>query len=139
MSGKESEALCLLAEKHCRKVSMSETHLTVISDRTWDTECLKTDTDSLSGLCSVLASFLQSDGSSYYICPFRILEADRLRIFASLIRIKTILLANGVSLFDILDTVFVKGSENLFDSWLSNLTSLIIIVFLLILYVGQCI
>ena len=128
---------------------MSETYFTVISYRTRNTECLKSDTDSLGSFSSVLAAFLQCDGCSYYISPFGILEADRLRVFASLIRIKTILLANSVSFFDILDTVFVKGSEDLFDtavlalefnfSWLSNLTSLIIIVFLLILYVGQCI
>ena len=116
---------------------MSETYFTVISYRTRNTECLKSDTDSLGSFSSVLAAFLQCDGCSYYISPFGILEADRLRVFASLIRIKTILLANSVSFFDILDTVFVKGSEDL--SWLSNLTSLIIIVFLLILYVGQCI
>ena len=95
---------------------MSETYFTVISYRTRNTECLKSDTDSLGSFSSVLAAFLQCDGCSYYISPFGILEADRLRVFASLIRIKTILLA-----------------------WLSNLTSLIIIVFLLILYVGQCI
>ena len=91
---------------------MSETYFTVISYRTRNTECLKSDTDSLGSFSSVLAAFLQCDGCSYYISPFGILEADRLRVFASLIRIKTILLANSVSFFDILDTVFVKGSED---------------------------
>ena len=116
VSCEECEAFCLLAKKHCSEVSVTKTNLAVVSYRTRDAECLETETDCLSSLSSVLATFLESDCRADNISPLRVLEADWLGVFAGLVRIETVLVAERVGLFNILYAVFVEDSKYLFDT-----------------------
>ena len=93
---------------------MTETYLTVVSHRAGNTESLQTDTDSLSGVSSILAAFLQRDGTTYHIRPLCVLKADTLRLLTSEIRVKTILFTYLVSLLDRSDTIGIQRGEDLF-------------------------
>src|SRR5574344_1205075 len=95
---------------------MTDTNLTVVGNRTGDAEALQTDTDSLGSLGSTLHALLDGDSSTTYVCPLGILKADTLSVLANLVRINTNTIANLISLFDILYTVFIKSSNNLLDS-----------------------
>ncbi|EJW94940.1 membrane protein [gut metagenome] len=115
---------------------MTDTYLTIVSYRTGDAECLKTFTDVLSSLYSVLSLLLERNSRTYNVSPLCVLEADHLGAFALLIRIKTILFANLVSLFNIFDTVLVKSSKNLlnatvlaFKLYFSNHVMVLLLVF----------
>ena len=116
MTSQEGEALSLLAQQTGSQVTMTDTYLAVVSHRTGDAESLQTDTDSLGSISSIRATLLQSDGATYYISPLGVLKTDHLRLFAGLVRIQASCFADGISLFDVLDTIFVQGSENLLHS-----------------------
>src|SRR5574344_313730 len=92
---------------------MTYTYITVISHRAWDAECLKTNTDSLSCVCSVLAALLDSDGCAYHVSPLCIFKADTLSLFASHVWIETCLFADFVSLFDRGNAVLLESSKYL--------------------------
>ena len=95
---------------------MTDTNLTVVGNRTGDAEALQTDTDSLGSLGSALHTLLDGDGGTTNVCPLGVLKADTLSVLANLVRINADALANLISLFDILDTVFVQSGNNLLDS-----------------------
>ena len=56
---------------------MTDTYFTVVSHRARNTECLQTDTDGFGSIGSILAAFLDSDGTTYNISPFCVLKADK--------------------------------------------------------------
>ena len=121
MAGQESEALGFLAEKASGKVSVTKTNLTVVGNRTWDTERLETDTDGLGSVGSILAALLDGDGSTYHVSPLSVLEADGLSFLASEIRIDAGFLANFVSFLNVFDSVLIQSSDNLLDATILRL------------------
>ena len=106
MTSQESEALCIFAEQTGSQVTVADTYLTVVSYRTCDTECLQTDTDCLSSVSSICATLLDSDGSTYYVCPASVFETDRLSFLTHCIRIDTLGVADSLCVFDTVDTIF---------------------------------
>ena len=116
VAGEEGEALGLLAEEHGGEVAVAETHLAVVSDGTRDAEGLKAYSYGLSCVCGVLAALLDCYGGTYDVGPLCILEAYRLSVFAGLVRIQTVLIADCVCFLDILDTVGVESCEDLLDA-----------------------
>ena len=60
---------------------MSKTYFTCISNGSWNTERLKTFTDSCCCVCCSSASFFDCNGSTYSVCPACIFETDRLDAF----------------------------------------------------------
>ena len=113
VAGQEGEALRLLAEQTGSQVAMADAHLAVVGYGAGDAECLQADADGLGSVGSILAALLDGDGRTYHVSPLGVLEANHLRVFASLIRIQTGLFANSVRLFDIFDAVLVQSSQNL--------------------------
>jgi hypothetical protein len=73
---------------------MPQTDLAVFCNRTGYAETLKTYADIFGGLDSALVTgfftLFESNGATAYICPFGILETDRLSLFTDLIRIYAI-------------------------------------------------
>ena len=57
---------------------MTETNLTVLGNRTGNTEALETDTDSGSGVGSLCATHLDSDSCAYSVSPDSIFKANGL-------------------------------------------------------------
>ncbi len=98
------------------QLTVTDTNLAVVSNRTRDTERLQTLTDIVCCLDSILGFFLQCNGSTNYISPLCVLETDHLCLLASLVRVDASSLANFVCLLDRSDTVCVQTSENLLDT-----------------------
>ena len=113
---KESETFSFFAQQHSSEVTVADTNLTVVSNRTRNTECLQTDTDSFCSFSSVCAVLLKSDCSTYHISPFCVFKTDRLSFFTRFIRIKSGSFADSVSFFDVFDAVSVQGFDDTFDT-----------------------
>mgnify|MGYP000606311573 CR=1 FL=1 len=116
MTSQECETFCFFTKQTSCQVTMADTNFTIVGNRTGDTECLQTDTDSFGSFSSVFATFLQCNGRTYYVSPLGIFETDRLSFFTSFIRIKSGSFADCVSFFDVFDAVFVQSSNDLFDT-----------------------
>ena len=86
---------------------MSKTYFSVVSNRTRDTECLKTLADCCSSISSLCASFLDCDCSTYCVSPASVLKTDRLNLLHLIIYIQTSIFGNLLRLFDGADTIAV--------------------------------
>ena len=106
MTSQECETLRLLTKQTSGLVTVADTHLSVVSNRTSDTECLLTDTDSLGSLGSVRTTFLDSDSGTYYVSPASVLETARLSFLTHCIRVDTFSVADSLCIFDTVDTIF---------------------------------
>ncbi len=113
MTCEESKALSILFEEHLTEVTVTETNLTLVSNRTGDTESLEAFTDSSSSVSSLCAALLDSDSAAYSVSPLSILEADRLDAFNELVYIETLCLTYLSTLFDRVDAVFLDNSKDL--------------------------
>ena len=100
MSCEECEALGLLLKEHLSEISVSETNLTGVSNGSGDTECLESLSDSSCSVSSLAASLLDSDGSTYGVCPLSIFEADGLDSLDQMINIKSCVFGDLFSLID---------------------------------------
>ena len=116
MTCQESKTLSLFAEQHGSQITVTDTYLAVVGYRTRNTKRLQTDTDCFGSICSILAAFLDSDGTTYNISPFCVLKADRLSLFTRLIRIESGSFADGVSFLYVFDAVGVQGFDDTFDT-----------------------
>ncbi len=116
VTGKEGKALCLLTKQTGCQVSVSDTYLAVVGNRTGDAEALQTDTDSLGSLGSILHALLDSDGCTADVCPLGILETDALSVFTHLVGVDTCIFANLVCLLDAVDTILLQSSKHLVDA-----------------------
>ena len=65
----EAEALCIIAEKHCCEVAVSETDLAVFGDGAGNGESLKTGADGFCSFSCGFAAFLQRESRTECICP----------------------------------------------------------------------
>ena len=113
MSCKECEALGLLLKEHLAKVAVSETNLTGVGNGSGDTECLESFSDSGCSIGSLAASLLDSDGSTYGVCPLSVFEADGLNALDQMINIKSCVLSDLLSLIDGPDTVLSEFGKDL--------------------------
>jgi len=113
---KEAEALSLIGKKHCAKVTVAETNLTVLSNGAGDTEGLKTDTDSSCCLGCLLATLLKSDGGAYSVSPDSVLKADRLGLANDLITVDTCCKSNFLAFLDGGDAIFSENGVDLINS-----------------------
>ena len=118
MSGKECKAACLLAKQSGSKITMSQTYLTVICNRSRDTERLKALADGFSGLCCVLDTLLDSDGCTCYIRPLCVLKADFLGVLTHLVWVDSLGVADSLCLFEVFDSVFVESCIDLVNTTL---------------------
>ena len=116
MTCKEAEAICLLFKEHLAEVTVSETYLTVISNRTGNTESLKTFADCCGSICCSLATLLDSDCSTYCVCPACILKADGLNFLNKCIYINSCILADGFALLDGGDAILFNDLVYLVNS-----------------------
>ena len=96
VTSQEGEALSLLAEQTGSQVTMTQTHLTVVGNRTGDTEALQTDTDSLGSVSGSLHTLLDSDSGTTNVCPLSVLEANALCVLTHLIGVNTSFFTNLV-------------------------------------------
>ena len=60
---------------------MSKTYFSVVSNRTWNTESLKTFTDCCSSISSSSTTFLNSDSCTYCVSPACIFKTNWLNLF----------------------------------------------------------
>ena len=139
VAGQESEALRLGRKQTGSEAAVADTYLTVVSYGAGDAESLQAFADVLGSFHCVLSLFLECDGSTHDVGPLCVFEANHLRALAFLIGVETVLFANLVSFFDILDTMLVECGENLLDSAVLALEFYFSdhVVVLLNLYVGQ--
>ena len=129
VAGEEGEAFGLFAQQTGGEVTVAETYFAVVGYRAGNAEGLQADTDGFGSFGGVFAAFFQGDGATYDVGPLGVFEADGLGLFAGFVGVKTILVADGVCLFDVFDAVFVESSDDLFDTAFLALefTSLIIV------------
>ena len=95
---------------------MTETYLTVISNRTGNAERLKTYTDFFGSLSSGLNLIFECDSTTYNISPSSVFKADRLNAFNDIVSVNTGFVANFFSLFNGGNTVFCEFCVNLIYS-----------------------
>ena len=86
---------------------MSKTNLSVLCNRSRDTESLKTFTDGCGSLGSLSCALLDGDGSTYCVSPACILETDWLNALNHAVYIKTCVFCDLLSFFDRSDTITV--------------------------------
>ena len=110
---KECEALGFFRKKSCGEVSVTETDVTLFCDGTGDTERLKTDTDSFSGLSGARATLFDRYSATYGVRPYRVFESDRLYAFYYLIAVYAFFETDVSSLFEILYAILFKSSVDL--------------------------
>ena len=79
---------------------MTKTNLSVISNRTGDAECLKTDTDSGSSISSLNATLLDSDSATYCVSPNSVFKADGLSFSNDFIAVNTLSKSDFLTFFD---------------------------------------
>ena len=99
---------------------MSDTYFTIISNGSWDTECLKTFTDCCSSISSSSSSFFDCDSCTYSVSPTCIFKTDWLNAFNLVIYIKTSIFSDLFSFFDGSDSIAVKNFIDLVNSYDSN-------------------
>ena len=102
VAGQEGKALGLVAQQACSQVAVAQ-----------NAEGLQAQANGLGSVGSVLAAFLERDSCAHHIGPLGVLKAYLLGLFASLIRIDTILVADGVGLFHVFDACGIECSEHL--------------------------
>ena len=120
MTGEERKALCLIAQKHCAEVSVTETDLSVVGNRAGNAEGLKSETDFLCSLGGALYAVLKSDGASDNISPCGILKADRLNALYYAVSVNSGLVADFLRLFDRGNTVLLKlGVDLIYSSFIT--------------------
>ena len=95
---------------------MSQTNLTLIGNRSGNTECLQALTDSCCSICRSLAALLDRDSRAYGVCPLCILKTDGLNALDHLINIKACILGDLFRLFDGSNSIAVQCCINLFDT-----------------------
>ena len=100
MSCKETEAVCILFQKHLSKVTMSKTYFTLISYRSRNTECLKSFTDCCCSFCCCLTAFFNCNCSTYYVSPACVLKTDWLNALNLIVYIKSGILCNLLCFLD---------------------------------------
>ena len=116
VSGEESEALSLVAEQTSSEVAVSDTHFAVVGHRARNAESLESQSDSLGCVGCYFAAFLDCDGGTYDVGPLSVLEADLLSFLTGLVWVDSILVADGVGLFDIFNSHCVECGEHLLDA-----------------------
>ena len=121
VTSQEGEALSLLAEQTGSQVTMTQTHLTVVGNRTGDTEALQTDTDSLGSVSGSLHTLLDSDSGTTNVCPLSVLEANALCVLTHLIGVNTSFFTNLVGFLNTIDAILFQSSKNLVDTALLTL------------------
>ena len=85
----------------------SKTYFSVVSNRSRNTESLKSFSDSCSSVSSSLAACLDCDCSTYCVSPCSILKADRLNFLNLVIYIKTSVFCDFLSFFDRADSIAI--------------------------------
>jgi hypothetical protein len=116
MSCKEAEALGGLFEEHLSEIAVSKTYLTVISNRSGNTETLKTFADCGCSLGCLAAVLLDCDCRAYCICPLCILEADTLYVLNHVIYVKSGILCDLLSFLYVLDAILIKSCVDLVNT-----------------------
>ena len=116
VSCQEGKALRLFAEEACGEVAVPESYFAVVCHGTGDAECLQAFANGFSSVGSVLATFLEGNGSPYDVCPFGVLETDVLGLLAFQIRVDAVRGADGFSLFDGGNAVCVQYFIDLLDT-----------------------
>ena len=86
---------------------MSQTYFTCVSNRTRNTERLKTFTDCSSSISSSSAAFFDCDCSTYCVSPACVLETDRLDLLYLVIYVKACILCDLLSFFNGCDAIAV--------------------------------
>ena len=109
----EAEALGLLGEKHLTEVTVTETDLAVLGNRAGNAEGLESLADSGCSVCCLGAALLDSDSCAYGVCPYCVLEADRLCRANDIIAVDTLVEGDLLALVDRGDTVFFQCVEDL--------------------------
>ena len=109
----EAEALCLFLEQHLAEVAVTETNLTLISNRTRNAECLEAFADCSGSVGSSGAVLLDSDSAAYCVSPLSVLEADGLDLLNFMIDVKTLCLADVGTFLDGVDAVVLQNSKDL--------------------------
>ena len=113
MSCQECKALGIFFKEHLSEVTVSESDLTAVSDRSRDAESLKPDSDGCCSFGSLAAVLLDSDGSTDYICPLCVLKADRLDAFDEFIDVKTCSFRDLSALLDGGNAIFLQNCQYL--------------------------
>ena len=108
MACQECEALCLLIQKHSAKISVSDTNLTLVCNRTGDTESLKACADPSGCLCSALCVLLDGDGCAQLISPLYILKTDGLCALYDAVGIYALAVGKRFNFLKIFESVLVK-------------------------------
>ena len=103
---KKCETFCFFFQQHFAKVTMSKTNLTLIGNRTWNTECLQTFANCSSSVSCPLTSLFNCNCSAYCIGPFCIFKANRLNAFYHFIYIQTSSLCYFSGFFNRIDAIF---------------------------------
>ena len=116
MSCQEAEAVGLLFQKHFAKIAMSQSYLTGVGNGSRNTECLKSFSDSGSGVCSLAAVFLDGNSSANRISPARVLKTDGLNLLHLLIYVKAGIFGNLLCFFDRGDTIAVQYFGNFINT-----------------------
>ena len=113
MTCEECETLCIFLKEHLAEVTVTETNLTLISNRTGDTESLEAFADCSSSVSSSCAALLYSDSAAYCVSPLCIFKTDRLDALNELIDIQTLCLTYVSALLDGADAVVLENVEDL--------------------------
>ncbi len=103
-------------KEHLAEISVTETNLSLISNRTGDTESLEALSDSSSSVSSSCAALLYSDSAAYSVSPLCIFKADGLNAFNQLVDVQTLCLGDFSSLFDGANVILCENSKNLLFS-----------------------
>ena len=95
---------------------MAKTYLSVLRDRTGDTERLQTDTDRSRRVRRFYATFFDRDRRADGVCPNRVFKADGLTSSYDFIAVDTFCKANFFTFFHGGDAVFFKNAVDFINS-----------------------
>ena len=110
------EALGVFFQQHLAQITVAQTNLSLVSNRTRNAECLQTFTDCSSSVSSSAAALLDRNCCTNGISPLCVFEADRLNAFYHLIYVQTSSLGNFSCTFDGINAIFLQNSQNLLFS-----------------------
>ena len=95
---------------------MAETDLSLIGNRTWDAERLKTDTESFGSFCGVSATFLYSDCRADGVSPNGVFKTNGLNAADDSVNVNAFVKRNFFAFFNIFNAVFGETLIDLIDS-----------------------
>ena len=121
MACQKGKALGLLTQQSCAQVTVADTNLTVVGNRTGNTEGLQAEADLFCCVSCVCYAVLDGDCRADNVCPTCVFKADRLNALYHVIYINALFVTNLFCLFNRGDAVLFQLSIDLVDSSLITL------------------